>query len=126
MSLNTHEKNVELLAWLIDFKHRPYSRYIDIVSKDATGIGLSSLKVLKTGTIVENRFARAEQQVNHMAAQTAIHTEGRSEQINQQEEFSQTDVADHSSKKITLEYPSGVKIKIDTSDLSLIAQLVKM
>lgn len=30
------------------------------------------------------------------------------------------------SKEITLEYPSGVKLSVDASDLSLIAQLIKL
>lgn len=126
LGLNTNEKNVEILAWLIDFKNRPYSRYIDIVSKDATGLGLSSLKVLKTGAIIENSLLRPEQEKDYGILHTETVLSNPSERTKRLDEYGQTDVAEHSSQKITLEYPSGVKIKVDTSDLRLIAQLVKL
>ncbi len=53
--LNTRDKNIELLAWLIDFKLRPYSRYVDEVSKRDKN--LSGLKVSLAGNIIDNSAA---------------------------------------------------------------------
>jgi len=44
----TSDKNIELLAWLIDFPHRPYFQYKYTIEKEKKG--LSSLMVSKTGS----------------------------------------------------------------------------
>lgn len=76
--LNTDQKNIELLAWLIDCHPRPYSKYqfTEINSEIITNLEITA-------------------------------PQGK-------------------SKEITLEYPSGVKLYVDASDFSLIAQLVRI
>ncbi|MCH5716687.1 hypothetical protein [Niabella hibiscisoli] len=125
LAINTSEKNVEILAWLIDFKHRPYSRYIDVVSRDASGLGLSRMKVLRTGTIIENLFPERDQQdVNRISEAETKAT--RSTSSKPRNEYVETAIEEEVSPKITLEYPSGVKIKVDVDNLALISLLVKL
>lgn len=108
LGINTQEKNVELLAWLIDFKLRPYSRYVDTV-------GLSGLQVSKAGDIVGRNFLEIETRITEFP-----------ESIKEIETYTQESVAVRTSKQIVLEYPSGVKLRVEANDLNLIAQLVKL
>ncbi|MGE9310792.1 hypothetical protein ACLOAU_04080 [Niabella sp. CJ426] len=126
--VNTREKNIELLAWLIDFKFRPYSRYIDTISKHAGGKRFSNLKVLKTGTIIENLRETVEQIKEFEYAGAVLKNENRSVFDIPTDHYFEIpfDVQKGITKQIILEYPSGVKLKVGVDDLKLIGQLVKM
>ncbi len=100
----TSDKNLELLAWLIDFSLRPYTRYEYFETR--RGRDLSSLTVSKIGDFVES-FAGAP------VDNALSYSYGSSFEC-------------QATKSITLEYPSGVKIRVDANDIQLIEQLVKV
>lgn len=101
---NTSDKNLELLAWLIDFSLRPYTRYEYYETR--RGRDLSTLIVSKVGNFVES-FAGAP--VDSLPSYSNAGT-----------------FEEQATKRITLEYPSGVKISVDANDIQLIEQLVKL
>lgn len=125
--INTREKNIELLAWLIDFRPRPFSNYWRISRGKPEP--LSDLLITDTGIVEENNIG-----MYHRRQKTYSNLDIGLPQI-QHREPGPKETMDYSAfaesytntqKKITLEYPSGVKLSVDTSDLSLIAQLLKL
>jgi hypothetical protein len=129
--INTREKNIELLAWLIDFNPRPFSNYW----RSSKGITdpLSELSITEKGIVEANKLNRYQHQalpqreafdytskVTHQRKQLA-------EKDTEIAEFSNLLIKEKSKEKeVKIEYPSGVKLTVDASDLSLIAQLLRL
>lgn len=113
---NSRERNIELLAWLVDFRPRPFSNYWRTVSGKSEP--LSELAITEKGIVEEHQYQRGQ-------SLKALKQWSATEQLAPQE-VTLLDYGQDLQKKLTLEYPSGVKVCVDASDLSLIAQLVKM
>ncbi|MBE9598680.1 hypothetical protein [Pedobacter sp. MC2016-24] len=128
----TREKNIELLAWLIDFRPRPYSQYCRL-SKGKTD-PLSELSITETGIVeggnnMEPLYRSANnlpEQHNDIGHNTSDRTEGvlSPKDIAHYQDVTVRDGAKR--QEVTLEYPSGVKLSVDASNLSLIAALVRL
>ncbi|MYY43995.1 hypothetical protein [Elizabethkingia anophelis] len=108
----TSNKNIELLAWLIDFPHRPYFKYTYAIEKEKKG--LSSLMVSKTGV-----FSGIVSQ----APVFSDHYPGTDISAPSNYLIEQKDI---SNEKVIFEYPNGVKVTVDSSNLNLISQLIKL
>lgn len=131
--IKTHERNLELLAWLINFPQRPFSKYWRIAN-GKTDI-VSELSITEDGVIMQNDGeALYNQQVLPDQKRTYI-TENN--EIYKQNFQAEKDIKVVSNpkemltcrfiqKEVTLEYPSGIKISVDSSDLLLIAKLLKL
>jgi hypothetical protein len=129
--INTREKNIELLAWLIDFRPRPFSNYWRISKGKPEP--LSDLLITETGIMEPNNIevyhcrktAQNENYSNLGIGLSQIqHREAKPKEAMDYPEFAASYT--NSQKGITLEYPSGVKLSIDTSDLSLISKLLRL
>lgn len=131
--IKTHERNLELLAWLINFPQRPFSKYWRIANgkKDI----VSELSITETGVIMQNNSDALYNQHGLPDQKRTYITD--SNEIYKPDFKSEKDIEvfGHSKemltcrfvqKEVTLEYPSGIKISVDSSDLSLIAQLLKL
>jgi len=132
--LNTREKNMELLAWLIDFRPRPFSNYwrqsnskIDV---------LSGLSITETGIVEGNNQKAQYNSEFNLHSNKGDYISDRNI-LNESPSWGNpdTEVLPNSTfstntiqkqKEVLLEYPSGVKLYVDASDLSLIAKLVKL
>lgn len=132
--VNTREKNMELLAWLIDFRPRPFSNYWRLANGKADV--LSELSITESGIVEENKRETAfnqELSISEKKEHYAKQIRGAYNEDYWIEKDTEV-VVEHSSsipvnrpkKEITLEYPSGVKINVDASDFSLIAKLVRI
>lgn len=174
--IKTSEKNVELLAWLIDFHPRPYSNYLsasrkntDIISglavmrkniigdQFSTAVSLhrrelirpekvlvtSSGKVCENGSFFDQYLYRQSESPfngNRTNAKVFAHKELFSKNnTNSNPEFlsarqNNSDTPSALNKghgngiptEITLEYPSGVKLSLSTSDIGLISKLIRL
>ncbi|MFA6152003.1 MAG: hypothetical protein WC716_11825 [Chitinophagaceae bacterium] len=132
--IQTREKNIELLAWLIDFRPRPFSNY----SRTSNGKTdrLSALSITERGIVEQMMIDPVSRSEYTGSAQR----EPYGMNINSSSKTNQhgspgTAVADYpyliprekeGKKVVTLEYPTGVKLSVDVSDLSLIAQLIRL
>jgi hypothetical protein len=178
--IKTTEKNFELLAWLVDFKSRPYSKYLMESRKNA--VAAADQPTLKPQMPDDSLLLNFRQIISeehtvgdkNPANSLMHHFEkpkemqkviGRRPEIgimqrepfllkrfpkNRQQELGKSKHTDsYKSKnaltepfngmeapfkpsegeknhKITLEYPSGVKISVSASDLDLISKLVRL
>lgn len=183
--IKTSEKNVELLAWLIDFHPRPYSKYFFATKRNAEIIShLEALKAdvldtqrvvavplhyreivsydryannslfgkfkensgnrnsyAKAGSLADNenilqqktsstlkRYMQNRQQMRSSENDNGfnppyLHVEqGKAE--NPKELFGESEEV--TAANITLEYPTGVKLSVCTSNLHLISQLLRL
>lgn len=191
-NLNTNEKNVELLAWLIDFPARPYSKYVSskvalakpVQKHEDLGERAEAIGTYGKEAVIEGKGYRSAlpwtndrlelDKVGHSPDEQLLHPSilprinrtrrkmglihwkpeavllhhnesvqfdvpefGKAPILNPKEELKQADSPDgcfapavcaekETHRDIVLEFPSGVKITVDASDLSLIAQLVKL
>ncbi|WP_134380408.1 hypothetical protein [Pedobacter alluvionis] len=131
---NTREKNMELLACLIDFRPRPFSNYWR--QSNGKSDVLSDLSITETGIVEGNN-----QKVQHNSEFSLQSNKGDyiSERniLNESHNWENHDIevlpnstfstnAIQKQKDIVLEYPSGVKLYVDASDINLIAKLVKL
>jgi hypothetical protein len=124
------EKSVELLAWLIDFPKRPYSNYFRLSSgkKDL----LSGWSITERGIIDEKIDIRTSHQRpidNDITLDERYGTfqsryAGSTKSYVGIDDLVQTEAV--TNEKVTLQYPSGVKIDVDADNISLIAKLVKL
>lgn len=129
--LKTHERNLELLAWLIDFPYRPYSTYCRITNGKSDA--LSELTITKSGIVEENILENIYHRQDALTAKNGKIGAGYGGQ-DYLVETDDTRLDDYNlipndplpKKEVTLEYPSGIKLSVDASDLSLIAQLLKL
>ncbi|MBO9684850.1 MAG: hypothetical protein J7502_19630, partial [Flavisolibacter sp.] len=102
--LNTRDKNVELLAWLIEFEYRPFAKYIDVLA--GRGKDLSNLYVPKKRSFADSVIE----------AVTAP-----------EPQFPENNFVEKIYEKIIeLEYPSGVKLRVDSSDMRFIEKLLNL
>lgn len=135
--IQTRERNIELLAWMIDFRPRPFSKYWRSL-KGKTDM-LSELRVTDSGVVEQNNMeaeALYHRQYNLPAQRGSYENAGLSLPAQQAIWIAEdNDTVDHSDlipgdrfikKEVTLEYPSGVKISVEAANLSLIAQLVRL
>lgn len=130
--IKTHERNLELLAWLINFPQRPFSKYWR-TANGKTDI-LSELSITESGVTqnnseaLYNQHCLPEQKINYISesmevpklnfqAEKVIEVFGHSNEM---------PTSRFAQKEVTLEYPSGIKISVDASDLSLIAKLLML
>ncbi|MBO9676323.1 MAG: hypothetical protein J7577_22975 [Sphingobacteriaceae bacterium] len=172
--IKTSEKNFELLAWLINFQPRQYSKYLfeekkkreitkvqtiakanpllsqifinekpstkDVVFCDKltdipVSVGIDSRRINHHG------ISRGEQQNIPMLSREYLErsTQGvyagqNSELDVKRKEFMRNEEIPEKSlprseevqTQITLEYPSGVKLSVSTSDLGLISRLIRL
>jgi len=131
---NTREKNMELLAWLIDFRPRPFSNYWRQYNSKSDV--LSDLSITENGIVEGNN-----QKVQHNS-DFSLHS-NKGDYLSDRNilneshtwETPDTETLPNSNyhtntiqkqKDIVLEYPSGVKLYVDASDINLIAKLVKL
>ncbi|SDF95769.1 hypothetical protein SAMN05421827_102245 [Pedobacter terrae] len=132
--INTRDKNIELLAWLIDFQPRPFSNYWRSF-KGKSG-SISELLITERGIIKENNFLRSDQiqgiakitkdsypQYGGELAHSTIYRKVESHRDELASVLTNNIIVE---KQITLEYPSGVKLSVDACDINLIAKLVKL
>ncbi|WEK17831.1 MAG: hypothetical protein P0Y49_13590 [Candidatus Pedobacter colombiensis] len=134
--IKTREKNIELLAWLINFRPRPFSNYWRLSNSKTDQ--LSELSITESGIVEKNRseLLYTGQHSSPMQKETEICVKARLDLYNQDySTVKDNDQVAHSSfisndrllqKLVTLEYPSGIKLSVDASDLSLIEQLLKL
>lgn len=132
--INTRDKNIELLAWLIDFQPRPFSNYWRTF-KGKSG-SISELLITESGVIKENTYKRSDQILGIAEIKKESYSQFGNEFAHSTKDTtvqSQThgfsNVITNNSivgKQITLEYPSGVKLSVDASDINLIAKLVRL
>jgi hypothetical protein len=127
----THEKSIELLAWLIDFRPRPFSNYWRTSNGKAD---ISALSITEQG-VVEGKKAEPQYQPQRRLPVQIDTYQSSNNDVSQQNQWVRRDSkisnqsglhSEYIQKEITLEYPSGVKVSVDAYDLSLIAQLVRL
>ena len=132
--INTREKNMELLAWLIDFRPRPFSNYWRQSNSKADV--LSELSITETGIVEGNNQKFQPNSEFSLHSNKGDYISDRNI-LNESPSWGNTDteVLPNSTfstntiqkqKEVILEYPSGVKLYVDASDLNLIAKLVKL
>lgn len=129
--IKTHERNLELLAWLIDFNPRPFSKFCRL-SNGKTNV-LSELSITENGIVEENKLeVLNHRQPSSLAQETNYVKSGF---LPKQDYWPEkhNDLIGHPistdrfiRKEVTLVYPSGVKVSVDASDISLIAELVRL
>lgn len=126
--INTHEKNIEMLAWLIDFQPRPFSNYwhsrsgktnLSVLAVSGEGVVDSSSGIMPLSRHRQNKAAEI---LKGSTGNNLFDT-------GQDREVDVIDIRpnhDCSAKKVTIEFPSGIKLTVDSSEMSLIAQLVSL
>ncbi|TCV12601.1 hypothetical protein EDC17_102355 [Sphingobacterium alimentarium] len=138
----TNEKNVELLAWLIDFKPRPYAIYEKSIENDKelnmSGEAKSTVSeqcidmptapvsegIADTDTVVSKIFSWNPFKNPNIKSQEICREPKKANVYD--ELMSQYGCINNEDKTIVVEYPSGAKVHIDAKEIELIAQLVKM
>jgi|GEM_PF-1249921 len=137
-TLSTHEKNIELLACLIDFEQRPYSRYFQLPDQTTKKQYVpATFPITKAYNKTEcfNQKDREHALSSHFLVDRNVGLMKATERaVNQDSLLAMmvdlpdsdpfTDLGVH--KEVVLEYPSGVKISVYASDIDLIAKLVKL
>lgn len=130
-NLNTHERNLELLAWMIDFPRRPYSKYWRITNGKPDL--LSEFSITNQGIVEESLLENAYNQAYNSVSNKSKITSGNAKQdfwVETEEpkldNYKLNNNDGFAKKEVTLEYPSGVKLSVDTTDISLIEKLVKL
>jgi len=131
-NLKTHERNFELLAWLIDFPQRPYSKYWRITNGKPDL--LSELSITTKGIVEESLKESLHYRENTLVATgNAKINSGNTKQdfwVETEEprldNYASNNNDGFAKREITLEYPSGVKLSVDATDISLIEKLVKL
>ena len=131
---NTREKNIELLAWLIDFKPRPFSNYWRSENKRDFD-RLSEITINEAG-VIENNYNTVDSGICNNISSEVVAFE---QKVNGKMNIFQTtdakskavDLLDineecSSSYPIKIDYPSGVSVSINSSDLNFIAKLIKI
>eukprot|EP00388_Colpodella_angusta_P016594 GDKJ01041104.1.p2 GENE.GDKJ01041104.1~~GDKJ01041104.1.p2 ORF type:complete len:220 (+),score=7.76 GDKJ01041104.1:392-1051(+) len=130
--INTRDKNIELLAWLIDFHPRPFSNFWRLF-KGKSG-SLSELSITESGILEANNERQLNLYKQNMFLNNETPQKSGSNSLLANEPLEKEVLISLGvpinekirSKEITLEYPSGVKLSVDASDLSLIAELIKL
>lgn len=172
--IKTGEKNFELLAWLIDFQPRQYSKYLfeekkkreiaqepaipkenpllsevffneqqfrkDSILRDKptdvptnvilpgriTHRGMSRRELQKSAVVSGNYFDERSRQGVASAQKSAVGSEYR-ELIRPEEKLEKSlPKCEGMQNQITLEYPSGVKLSVTTTDLGFISKLIRL
>ena len=122
---NVREKSIELLAWLVDFDRRPFSKYWRLAN-GKTDL-LSDLMITDHGimnefesrNIPKHEYALLSESVrtyntdSKLYDRKLVHKESLVTQDLQHSE-------ENSIGEIRIEYPSGVKLFVDASKFSLI------
>jgi len=129
--LKTHERNFELLAWLINFPQRPYSKYWRITNGKPDL--LSELSITNKGIVeesldesflhVKNELVAKNAKINSSNAKQDCWVETEEPRL---DNYTSNNNDRFAKREITLEYPSGVKLSVDSTDISLIEKLVKL
>lgn len=148
----TSERNFELLAWLIGFENRPYSKYhlekkkrnIKTESEimEAIETPLRSRQIVNESgslqTIFDPQICPIQKAETHkipysfttqktMSERQRNLVETYTTQQNGVDKINNLEDKDGCEKpKITLEYPSGVKLSVATADLDLISKLIRL
>lgn len=130
-NLKTHERNFELLAWLLNFPQRPYSKYWRITNGKPDL--LSELSINNQG-IVEESLEETIQYHDHALLVKANKMKSVNGKPDIWEKTEQVVVEDSRSdnsgcsaeREVILEYPSGVKLSVAANDISLIEKLIKL
>jgi len=130
-NLKTHERNFELLAWLVNFPKRPYSKYWRITNGKPDL--LSELSITTKGVVEESLEDDFHHRNNALIVKNAKINSGNAKQDfwleteeQKSENYTSNNNDDFAKREITLEYPSGVKLSVDATDISLIEKLVKL
>ncbi|RAJ31738.1 hypothetical protein [Pedobacter cryoconitis] len=132
--IKTREKTIELLAWLMDFHPRPFSNYWRLTN-GKTDV-LSELSITESGIVEENK-EEALYDRQHSLQVKKEHSVEKNNDVFKTDYWieKEADPVDHTNfeprnkllqKEVTLEYPSGVKLYVDASDINLIAKLVRL
>ena len=153
--IKTKEQNVELLAWLIDFNPRPYLRFCKLAEKGqivkqrqmkshSVLMPMESFELeLQSETttqdwIKEKRVSNEPALSNvylsdRLAVKRRLPTKGaihsyENNLINRvfAKENDAFPYTLGSEEKVLLEYPSGVKLTVDASNIELISKLVRL
>ncbi len=130
-NLKTHARNFELLAWLIDFPQRPYSKYWRITNGKPDL--LSELSITTKGIVEESLEESFHHRKNALVANNSKINYGNAKQdfwVETEEprldNYTSNNIDGFAKREITLEYPSGVKLLVDATDIGLIEKLVKL
>jgi len=130
-NLKTHERNFELLAWLVNFPQRPYSKYWRITNGKPDL--LSELSITTKGVVEESLEEDFHHRKNALIAKNAKINSGNAKQDfwleteeQKSENYTSNNNDDFAKREITLEYASGVKLSVDATDIALIEKLVKL
>lgn len=126
--IKSHERNIELLAWLIDFAPRPFSNYW------RTSKGRQELSVLSISGngIVDQRGNPSRlpgEKSQKLTVDEMPHDYRRYQTGRPDNDIMLAEAVTKEtcvSNTLTLEYPSGVKLSVDATNLDLIAQLVRL
>lgn len=126
---NTAEHNIELLAWLTNFQPRPYQFFTDTKFINSVAAKESHMKpypeysnILDIEQSGQNKVNHNIAKVNHLEQQEAeLEVNDLLKSVNIYTEERAVDQC-----PITIEYPSGVKLSIETNDLDLISKLVRI
>jgi len=114
---------MELLAWLIDFRPRPFSNYWRQSNNKADV--LSELSITETGIVEGNNHSNKGDYISDRNILNESPSWGNPDtEVLPNSTFSTNTI--QKQKEVILEYPSGVKLYVDASDLNLIAKLVKL
>lgn len=157
----TSEKNIELLAWLINFAPRPYATYCKLshqqhLSKTENSTDKNEVLLKVTENVLAADFYEgSEKDADHDILYVPSYFTPRRKAAKRylippidggkmEQAFSETRTfrdllpaakerqidsllkSENPHSKVTLEYPSGVRLSVDTADLELIAKLVKL
>lgn len=150
----TNERNVELLAWMLDFSPRPYPKFFSMQrgkeksnfyldqampdtlkkkdipdSRDSSAFLETSLAVNANGSMVAGHKYANQKKDNCIPSSIGFdipinYWEIRGRKTKQNPMYPMSDAKEN--KNVILEYPSGVKLTVDASDLDLIARLIKL
>jgi len=130
-NLKTHERNFELLAWIVNFPQRPYSKYWRITNGKPDL--LSELSINNQGIFEES----LEETIQYRDQASLVKTNkmnfgnGKPDIWKKTEQIVVDGIRSDNNvglpeREVTLEYPSGVKLSVAATDISLIKKLIKL
>ena len=140
---NPLESTLEMAAFLIDFRPRPFPYFYRMKCPDSTDStnpylshGISKLDPeRKTDLFLEEFSIKALKKVNNssvmtnMAQKEDMENESQSFTVIRDNLLGNSDIPENVSKKeipIMVEYPSGVRIIVKAADLAFISELIKL
>lgn len=152
--IKTHEKNVELLARLIDFRPRPFLNYwhqfhgkpsIENMAYCPEETNLPEVPPIFPATVGSKEYSTfvhilpfvpafyllAKQIFKRISKgflmlRYSQHKRNIKKLYDRNAGYDGFQGGQNGQNKVTLEYPSGVKLSVDASDISLIAELVRL